>query len=169
VWECETWRGAVLAECCCVATAMGEWCQAVENSWEGDGEEGGRGRGKGRGTDCDVIVQLTGGPLRSVTMGFLYYTIQYSTSLLCSVRLSAVYPRYPTCCPVTLQAKPTSLYVLPTRCPARCPSGVRTAVIPLSHQRARCCSTLVPSSCARLVRNQIVFWCTAKPMLLCVQ
>lgn len=124
------------------------------------GEEGGRGRGKGRGTDCDVRAG------RSDRSQWDFYTIQYSTSLLCSVRLSAVYPRYPTCCPVTLQAKPTSLYVLPTRCPARCPSGVRTAVIPLSHRRARCCSTLVPSSCASLVRNQHVFWCTAKPMLL---
>src|SRR6266849_3547167 len=58
VWECETWRGAVLGECCCVATAMGEWGQAVEDSWEEGGEEaeaGGEGEGEGEGLRMDVM------------------------------------------------------------------------------------------------------------------
>ena len=38
VWECGTCRGAILAESCCVATAMGEWGQAGDDRWEGGGE-----------------------------------------------------------------------------------------------------------------------------------
>ena len=45
VWECETWRGAVLAECCCVATAMREWGEAGNESW--------RGRGSGEGGEAE--------------------------------------------------------------------------------------------------------------------
>ena len=47
MWEWETWRGADLTECCCVATAMGEWGQAGDESREGGDEEGG-GMGRER-------------------------------------------------------------------------------------------------------------------------
>jgi len=59
VWECETWRGAILAECGWIATAMGEWVQAGDDSWEGGGEEGRRLRLGGTGMDV-IVVQLTG-------------------------------------------------------------------------------------------------------------
>ncbi len=49
VWECETWRGADLAECCCVATAMSEWSQAGDEGWEGGGEEADAAEGGERG------------------------------------------------------------------------------------------------------------------------
>lgn len=52
MWECETWRGAVLAACCWVATAMREWGP----SW-GRALEGGYGGGGGeRGGETEEMA-----------------------------------------------------------------------------------------------------------------
>lgn len=45
MWECETWRGAVLGACCWVATAMRERGPAGDERWRewverGKGERG---------------------------------------------------------------------------------------------------------------------------------
>lgn len=72
MWECGTWRGAVLAECCCVATAMGEWGQAGDDSWKGVGEEAEAREGERRERDgCVIGATHAPGPLRSVTIVFI--------------------------------------------------------------------------------------------------
>jgi hypothetical protein len=86
VWECEKWRGAILAECCCIATAMGEWGQAGDESWEGGGEEGEAAWGRG----MDVIVQLTGASRSDQSQLDFYTFVGFRSSLK---------PPHPTCCP----------------------------------------------------------------------
>jgi hypothetical protein len=93
---------------------------------------------------CDVIAQLTGGSLRSFTIGFLYVLLR----LLRSVCFS-----YST--PATLPAAllPSGQPNVPVRTgqhdslsAARCPSAFRPSPVPLSHRHAHVVVVLL-SSC----------------------
>ena len=71
--------------------------------------------------DCDVIVQLTGGPLRSVTIGFLYVCCCVPYRTYCSN----------TRCPTAFQDNPTPVRRANTPAALQVNRAVRTVVIPL--------------------------------------
>lgn len=145
VWECETWRGAILAECCCVATAMGEWVQAGATVGR---EVMKRRRRVGGGGMCDSATHGRE-PLRSVTIGFLYVCCP-------SVRLS--YPPLPYLLPF----RPTSLYVqaMSSRFPACYPSGQQYSTYSCDRSAASATDvrTLLFYFCPFLVPDQYVIY-----------
>jgi len=97
-----------------------------------------------------VIVQLTGGPLRSFTIGFLYVLLRLLRSVCFSYSTPATLP------PALLPSGQPNIPVrTATRFPVCCPLPFRSSPVPLSHRHAHVVVVLLWSlPRARLVRNQ---------------